>query len=500
MQIVARANALGLGISATQLFAHPTIADLAAVAGTTPPIQADQDLVTGPVPLSPRQRRFFANHPVVEGERPDFERLAPGLLVELREAMDPAVLEEAVSALLRHHDALRLRFHYHDGIWEQHNAAEERGQVVWVVDLADADGETQQRQIRETRDQLQMHLSLADGPLLGIALFRLGPARPDRLMLLIHHLVQDGFSTRLLWEDLETAYRQRQAGAAIELPVKTTSFKRWCERLVEYAQSPSLAQDADYWLAPERQEILPLPLDHPEGANRAVTSRRVVVTLDPAETQTLLRDVPRLFGTEINDVLLTALAGAVRDWTGQSRVLVDLKAHGRDQLVPDLDVSRTVGWFTTIYPMLFDLADTPDPLAALPAIKEQLRAVPSRGISYAILRYLRQDPALLAPFSRLPRPQISFNYQGQFDQVSHGSSLYAHVREVIGQTYRERQSNDYVVAVGSLVKDDCLRTAFRYSTELFEAGTIERLARTYNEALRHMIGTVEHQGSPAVHR
>ncbi len=341
IQIVARANQLGLRLTPNQLFEHHTIAALATVVGTAPAVQAEQGLVAGPLPLAPAQHWLF------EQELPQPDYFNQSVLLELRQALDPALLEQALRQLLLHHDALRLRFARTESGWQQTNAGPDDRPLLSCIDLAALPEPQQAAAIEARAAELHASLSLAEGPLVRAALFDLGPRRTARLLLVIHHLAVDGVSWRILLADLELVCRQLLQDAApqarleirdwrlngaqspisnLQLPAKTTSFKQWAERMAEYAQSNIVRQEQAYWrtLAP----VAPLPLDA-HGHNDVASERVVSVALNAEETRALLQTVPEVYQTQIDHALLTALALAYAGWAGAHGLLVDLEGHGR---------------------------------------------------------------------------------------------------------------------------------------------------------------------------
>ncbi|HEX8184174.1 MAG TPA: condensation domain-containing protein, partial [Blastocatellia bacterium] len=263
IQVVARANRAGLRLVPKQLFEHQTIAGLAAVAGTTISVQAEQSAVSGPVPLTPIQHWFF------DQNIPNPDHFNMGYLFEWRadEAPVPSLVEQTLRILLSHHDALRLRFVYGDGGWNQANAPVEEAAFFSHHDLSAYSHAHQMRTIEKTGTTLQSSLSLTDGPLVRAALFDLGKERAHRLLIIIHHAAVDGVSWRILVEDFQNVYHRLQKGEAASLPPKTTSFQQWAERLNEHAQSGTITQEATYWLAQSRHSFVLLPMDKPDGVN-----------------------------------------------------------------------------------------------------------------------------------------------------------------------------------------------------------------------------------------
>ena len=259
LQVTARANQAGLRLTANQIFEHQTIAELASVAETASHIAAEQGLVTGEVPLTPIQRWFF------EQDFVELHHWNQARLLELRQNLDPALLEEAIQHLISHHDALRLQFRREGAGWTQFNAGIETRSSLTRVDLAGLSDREQDAAFQKVAAELQAEFNLAEGPLLRAAWFGLNAKRPDRLLIVIHHLAIDGVSWRILLEDLESICQQLGRGETIRLPAKTTSFRQWAQRLTEYARGAAAQQEADYWLALAPKLDVQLPVDFTGG-------------------------------------------------------------------------------------------------------------------------------------------------------------------------------------------------------------------------------------------
>ncbi|WP_312877596.1 amino acid adenylation domain-containing protein [Lentzea indica] len=341
IQVVSRARQAGLNLTPGEIFQRPTIAALVVGLSETSPVTAQQDAVTGEVPLTPIQRWYLATNP----ERP--EEFTQSVPVEF----DEDAVRRAVEVLVAHHDALRMRFERTEEGWRQHNPPVGGGLDV----------------VRSS----------------------------DELRLVARHLVVDGVSWRILLEDLETAYRGGDLGP------KTTSFREWAHRLTEHARTGGFDDQVEYWRSVRGKTTLPVDGD---GANTIATTGTVRVRLDAETTRALLQDVPGVYRTQINDVLLTALGRVLCRWTGHDRVLVDLEGHGREEFLDGVDLSRTVGWFTTLFPVVLSTFD--DWGEALKTVKEDLRAIPLHGLGYGVLRYLTDTVLDQAP-------QVSFNHLGR---------------------------------------------------------------------------------------
>jgi non-ribosomal peptide synthase protein (TIGR01720 family) len=479
IQIIARANQAGLQVTPKQLFENPTVAGLAAVAGTAPAILAEQGHVTGSLPLTPIQHWFF------EQKLCDPHHWNQALLLKVRQAIVPDLLERAVQQLLEHHDALRLRFIPKSG-WQQVSAGLDEAEAVpfSCIDLSELPPAEQETALEATAAELQASLNLAEGPLLQVALLDLGDNQPNRLLLVIHHLAVDGVSWRILLEDLQQVYQQLSQGEVVQLPLKTTSFKQWSEFLQEYAHSPGLQQERDYWVQASRQ-FSRLPVDNPGGANTVASLSTVSVSLSVAETSALLQKVPAAYRTEINDVLLTALVQTFTQWTKGHSLLVDLEGHGREAIANDIDLSRTIGWFTTIFPVLLTLEGIFQPGEALKAIKEQLRSVPNRGIGYGVLRYLSGDTSVTEQL-QIPQAEVRFNYLGQLDQVLSESALFE-VDRTPGASRSPRGNRRYLLDINGFVLGGQLQLEWMYSEQMHRRTSIEGLAQGFIKALRSLI-------------
>ncbi|HZF09118.1 MAG TPA: SDR family NAD(P)-dependent oxidoreductase [Thermoanaerobaculia bacterium] len=479
IQVLARAAEKGLRLTPKQIFQHPTIAELAAVVELTGPRAAEQELVTGEVPLTPIQRWFF------EQDLPEPHHFNMALLLTALQPLDGELLERAFAHLALHHDALRMRYRRLGDGWQQVNAGTEERRWASVVTLADEPPAEQQRAITTHAGRLQASLSLTDGPLLRVTYFDLGPGEPGRLLIVVHHLVIDGVAWRILLHDLQVAYGQLRAGNEVRLAPKTTSFQHWSMRLNEIGRSADWTAEESYWLAEPRPRISSLPVDSGDGENTEGSAHRSTVHLDAEETRALLQEVPKAYRTQINDVLLTALAQVLTAWTSARAVLVDLEGHGREELFDDVDLSRTVGWFTTLFPMLLELAPDTPPGAALKSVKEQLRAVPQRGIGYGLLRYRGDEVA--AALARLPPAEVSFNYLGQIDQVLAQSETFAAGREPIGDFSSPAGKRRHRLDVVAHVMEGCLEVGWIYSRNVHRDATVERLAQDFIAALRTLI-------------
>ncbi|WNG58277.1 amino acid adenylation domain-containing protein [Archangium gephyra] len=481
IQIISRAAQAGVHITAKQLFSHKTIARLAAVAGSAPGVTAEQSLVTGPVVSTPIQRWFF------ELERVNPHHYNQALLFALREPWDVALLEQALQHLSQHHDVLRLRFSRNGGGWSQEHAGAVGRFPLERVDLSGVAPAGRREALEAHAGRTQASLSLHEGTLARAVLYDFGVGEPRRLLLVIHHLVVDGVSWRVLLTDLVTAGAQLQAGGPVRLPPKTTSFQQWAERLEAYAQTPAMREEAEYWLGLPWERASRLPVELPGGEDTEGSSRLVRVELDAEETRVLLQEVPRAWRARVEEVLLAALVESFRRWTGVPCLQVDLEGHGREDVLEGVDLSRTVGWFTSLYPVLLEAGDGQTPESGLRAVKETLRRIPRRGLGFGVLRYLSKDEALAARLRALPAAEVSFNYLGQLDHVLPPGSPLALTSESVGPTQDPGDRRAHRIGVNALVSGGRLQISWAYGERLYRKETLESLARGFLDALRALL-------------
>jgi len=478
IQVVSRARQAGVVISPKLLFQHQTVAALALAAGQSQRISAEQGPVFGKVPLTPIQQWFF------EQNLGNPHHWNQALFLEVNPGLTADILERAIKQLLIHHDALRMRFSRESGEWQQHMLKAETQAVFERIDLSGVPAERQATLLESAASIQQARLHLSEGPLLRAVWFDLGEGKGSRVLIVIHHLVVDGVSWRILLEDLAVACRQLMSGQTPELPAKTISFKQWSEQIVKQVSSGGLQLDKAYWLDARRNPVLVLPVDRPGGGNKIAMEEEVTVTLTDAETRALLQDVPGAYRTRIDDVLLTALTLTLRDWMYCESVLIDLEGHGREDIVGELDVSRTVGWFTTVYPALLSIADDAALGDALKAVKEQLRAIPINGMSYGLLRYVAQDEAFIA---QQPKAQIMFNYLGQLDTVMAADAPFVPSREATGLSCDPAGIRTHELAIVGTISEGRMQLSWRYSRERYRKDTIESLAGNYARQLKALI-------------
>ncbi|MGC7103140.1 amino acid adenylation domain-containing protein, partial [Amycolatopsis lurida] len=453
LRVVSRLRALGFTVTSRDVFTRQTVAALAAVVD-----QPGEEVVdrgpAGVVGLSPVQRRFFRNHRVAP------EHFGMSVLIELDDGVDPAQVVEAWQTVVAAHPALNLRF----GPDGTQQVVESAPEVRWGG-VEDA----------------WAGFSVSEGPLTRCVV------SGRQILFVVHHLVVDAVSWQVLLEDLADAYAKK------EITPAGTGFDRWVSGLLAAAENGRFDAQAEYWGSvgsdavwelPE--QVLQLPAAEALSSNTVDRLRSVSVELSTEDTRALLQQVPSVYRTQVNDVLLAALGVALGDWLGSDRVVVDLEGHGREeQVVPGADLSRTVGWFTTVYPVELGVSHVRgevDWRQVITGTKERLRSIPDHGLGYGVLRYVRERPGL----DRDPR--ISFNYLGQRES----GTGFGRVLPVNGDNHPD-ELNDHLVDVVAEVRDGRLQVNWVFAGAALDADAVADVAGAFADALRAL---VEHCARP----
>ena len=469
IQVVARANQRGVKITPKQLFEYPTIEGLASVAQEGIAIHAEQGLVTGDLPLTPIQQAFFDLNLPVPGH------WNQALALELKQPLDLVALKLALQKIIKQHDMLRASFSP-----QKATIHSECSLPFFEFDLSPLTGEHLDEELFKVAEQLQAPFELNAPPLWRVGFIKMPEGKDDILQFVFHHLIIDGISWRILIEDILNVYQQITMGNTPKLPPKSTSFKYWANKLQVYAKSKILDEELLYWQNILQNVSNQLPLDFPEGQNTEATAKSITLSLTESESNALLKEAPRAYQTQVNELMITALARALHRFTGHPQLSIDLEGHGREDLFEDVDISRTVGWFTSSYPFAFNFNSTLSIDELIKLVKETYRNIPRNGIGFGILRYLRGEKGLASSL-----PTIAFNYLGQFDQNQ--DEILGTPVPPLGMERAEKNPRSHTLEIGGSVNHGVLTMHFSYSENQFKEDTIRNFAEIYMEELRSVI-------------
>ncbi len=492
VQLKARIEgALAIQYPITKLLSGPSIAELATtiegLIGTSSPSRAatvdPTPLPTGAIPFTHAQLRLLDQDLVDVHHWNAFISL-----FEAREPIDAARLERTLAAVVRHHDAVRLAFVRGGAGWQQHYGDPRHASAFTVVELADVPDDRHEAAVHEAAAAAHAGLDLATGPRLRLVLCRGGGARPDWLCIAIHHLLVDAVSIQFLLEDLETAYHQLGGGEPIALRPCSASFHAATASLAARARAPEVLGEAAYWLSDRRAGVRPLPVDRVGDRNTWDSLATLSLSLGEADTRRVAQ-LAAARGWQIPELVLAALLRAVERWSGEPRVLVDLVGHGRHGYLGDVDLSRTVGWFSTNYPALLDGTGAPDLIATLEVVRAQLAAIPDRGVGYGLLRYLSVEPRLQQALAARPEAQISYNHLGSMTDATARSSLLRSFPLPLAFARAPRSRRRYLLDLLSHVSGGRLTLDWMYSRDRHDPGTVAALGRGMLDDLRALLAS-----------
>jgi non-ribosomal peptide synthase protein (TIGR01720 family) len=477
MQLMAVASRAGVRLTPEAVFRHPTIAELAQLDLDRCLVNAEQGQVRGIAPLTPAQRFFFSH------ELPAPHHFNHAYSFEARQPIALTRLERALHAVVAQHDALRARFVWGEGGWAQSLAEYETNALTEWMDLSTLPAASRAAAFEARATALQASLNLERGPLVRALIGYHGTERRAQVLIILHHLVVDGLSWGIVLDDLQAAYGQLDRGESIALPPKTTSFKYWAERMTTYAKT--VRSDAlEYWMTRSWPRELRVPPDL-GGANREGAADNVSVGFGRRDTERLLTRVTQAFGVSITEAMLAALARSIGSRIASRHVVVEVSHHGRRDLFDEVDLARTVGWFSTLYPVLLELGDDPDPVSELRTIAAQLRAIPEHGFDFFVSRFMAEDPDTIARLAAIPRPTILLNYWGPFGSTR--NELLELVGSSVGPIHHPSGTRMYELVYNQVIVDGELALGLTYGTEMHQRATVERLAESYFDALRALV-------------
>lgn len=481
IQVVSRAQQAGWVITPQQVFLHPTVKQLAAVASAGHGIEYEQGVVSGEVSMTPIHGWWL------EQKMVDMDHFNQSVLLQISGATGYGAWERVMEMILEHHDALRLRLKGAPEQWQMQIVEKEEHRITGAVDLRGLPEESWEKAIEATAQEVQRSLRLESGPVLR-AIWIEGGEKGRRLFVVVHHATVDGFSWRILLEDIEQGCQQLLMGKSVKLTSKTSSFQRWAQQQRQRAQSAELLEQMEYWeeiirkINGNERSFLAESKEEDREENIVEKAKILTVTLGEAETQALLQQAPKAARVSVEELLLTALTQILGE--GRQGIWVDLEGHGRE--LEGVDVSRTVGWFTCLYPVW--LPNETDELGrCLAGVKEELRRIPERGRGYGLLRYVRGEAEIAERLQIKKRPELLFNYLGQLDLVLPQKSLLQAAGEYVGASRSRRQARTHALEINAAVQNGQLQMNWTWAAGSRSSIPMEQLANDYISCLRDLI-------------
>ncbi|MCB0749172.1 MAG: non-ribosomal peptide synthetase, partial [Ignavibacteriae bacterium] len=442
--------------------------------------EAEQNKVTGHVHLTPIQELFF------QSKLENLNYWNQSLLFIIKDEWDTDLIKQTAETLVYHHDALRIKINYKNADDEINQEFKEIMDYPFFEEYNIENGTDKKTEIEEICSRAQASLNLERGEIFKLILLKLSE-NEARIFFVIHHIAIDGVSWRILLEDFQFVYTQLKNKLELSLNPKTTSFKEWSSKLLEFSKSEKIKDDIQYWTEKSATIANFLPIDNVIGVNNESSAKDFSIELDENKTQNILRDVNNKYNTKVTELLLTALLRSYSAWTGKRAITINLENHGRDVPIERIDLSRTIGWFTTLYPCHLDLQKAVSVGESITKVKEQLRLIPNDGNTYGLIRFLQDNIDVLEKLKRFDNLGITFNYLGQFDNVLKSDGIFSVANESKGFERDPKNLRDSLIDVTSNISGGKLRVNFSYSENIFERENISIWARKFEEELLNII-------------
>ncbi|MGJ0607770.1 amino acid adenylation domain-containing protein [Cylindrospermopsis raciborskii] len=479
LQIIAKARDLGIYFTAQDLFKYPTVADLANHVRKEDNFSQLPTVETGEIPLTPIQEWFFKQslpHPHYWNQ---------AVLLDVKAQITTGDLQKAVNQIMGKHPAFKLKFRQTEKGWIQELDNDSQHLNVDVVDLTDIPEIELSTHLQTLATQFQGQLNLETGRLFRVVYFQTAATTPDKILLIIHHLIVDGVSWRVILQDLvgniqNVNVTPDQSLSSFQAK-PSVSFPQWSSYLHNMSHIAWEA-DLEFW---QKQAVLDftLPVDFPEkiADNKENSAAQIAFALTETETNKMLLEISRTHKVGIQEILLTALATTLREWTGRSEIVIALETHGRGSSL-DLDISDSVGWFTSLFPFRITTVNS-NVLDNLSGLKEQLNGIPNNGLSYGILSQKPEHGEILPPI-----PQgIIFNYLGQFDEQIPADAPFTPAAQDSGISRHPENQRTFQLEITGLIVNRKLEIRFGFSTNLHREQTIRNLLHTYQQCLRNLL-------------
>ena len=481
IRVLARAGKAGLRIAAADFFAWPTVAGQAAHADQSGARRISQKPVVGAQPLMPIQHWFF------DHIRSGRQHWNLSYLFEAGASLALADVQRAVAAVLTTHDSLRSGFEQHDGRWHCRLHAPQEFDVVSQLDLRQCEADRLDGAITGAADTLNAAFDLATPPLLRVCLIDMPQGQPQRVLIVVHHLIVDAESWRILIEDLELALGQTLEDQPIALPAKTDALTTFSKRLIAWSQEDSFADIALQWQTRLAQPAPDLAPDESSDTFTEAQTREHVIALSEDDTSALLASTSESRATTL-ELLLAGVASALGQHLDAPRVRLEMEGHGREAQFEDLDISRTVGWMTTAFPITIEADGAwQDASGVLRQVKNSLREIPQRGLSYGVIMAGHGESAAAKGVREQRRSRVLFNFLGQ-RETDTPSRLLQLVDERCGQARSGDAPRAYLLEMNAVIYAGQLTISMAYPAPAVATNTIEQLGQSIHSTLRALAG------------
>ncbi len=480
VQIAARLNDRGKTVNVKDILSHQTIANVCAHVDFDSHIRKyEQGLIAGEKEATPIESWFLAQ----AFRNP--HHYHQSVLLEFKTPVEIPILEKVFELLIAHHDGLRLNYHQEKNRFYFNNDLLDKPFKIDAVDLSRVPAAERDARIQVVSYETKGGFNINNGPMVRAVLFKAEPER-DKLLLIFHHLVTDGLTWRIVLEDINKLYETRRDKKEAEMSQKTASLLEWYDALVLYRDSGKLEKEKEFWKTVEAAGFR-LPYDRePNAADWSVKNQETInVCLDEEETDFLLKGAHEAYKTDVQILVTAALVRALRQWVGKQAVTIEMENHGRH--IPDIDTTKTAGWFTVIYPLAVSRDDKTIG-DEIKTVKEAIRTVPSSGIGYGILKYMTADGQAM----ETKRAEIRFNYLGQFDREVE-NPLFSFCRERSGSDVALENHMTAAIEINAMILSGEFSADIKYNKEVFNETTITSFGDNYIKNLEMLLEHIRNE-------
>ncbi|WP_113673426.1 condensation domain-containing protein [Vallitalea guaymasensis] len=454
----------GYKFSVKDLYTYPTIEKLSSVLKESDEV-ISQEMFTGEVALSPIQKNFFENKDM------NYSHYNQSLFLYSEKGFDMDIVKEVMEGIIIHHDMLRAMYRLEDNKVVQEVLSTDKENIEKVF-LLDKFKDIEEKDILSSINNVQAGLDIENGPLIRGACFHKSDG--DHLLLVIHHLLIDAFSWRIILEDFARGYNQLLNGEKLRLNNKTHPYNKWVDRLMQYVNEEEIKQSQDYWMK-LGDKLKSEKDDHDKCMTKLKDRKDFAVVFSQEETKLIQQKAGDLF-INMDYVILGCIGLALKNNIDFKNFVVDIEGHGRSEIDEDINIARTVGWFTSVYPIYLSI-DENDILKYIEKVSDNIESVPNRGLDYGILRYLsKNDISEKLDFES----DIRFNYLGEFDQnINH--DLFAISDMDFGNTIDENMLLDYIFDITGLIIENKLRINFNYIKEIIDEEALNCITENFRK-------------------
>lgn len=480
VQIAARMNDAGKTVNVKDILSHQTIANVCANVDFDSHIRKyEQEPMEGEKDPTPIEGWFLAQN----FRNPN--HFHQSVLLEFKTPADIPTLQKVFRTLIAHHDGLRLNYNQEKNRFYFNNEYLNKPFKIDVVDLSGVPAADRAAQIETKGNEAKKEFDISIGPMLRVVFFKTG-AESGKLLLILHHLVTDGITWRILLDDLYNRYDALRRNEDVEMSQKTASLPDWYDALVMYRESGEFEKEKEYWQKAEASDFR-LPYDREPGDADWVVKNQVMVNaqLEKEDTGFLLKEAHDVYKTDVQVLVASALVRTLRQWTGRREVTVEMENHGRH--IEDIDTSKTTGWFTTIYPLLVDREDKTIG-DEIKTVKEAIRKTPNNGIGYGIMKYM----SVAGETMETKRAEIRFNYLGQFDREVE-NSLFSLCLLSTGSDVALENHMTAAVEINAMVLNGFFNAEINYNKEAFDESTMKTFGENYITNLKEILDHIKNE-------